>query len=126
MFSDIHPRDWFFISVAPATNVSLINGYEDGTFQPDHYISREEMMTVTARALVKYANYKMPAEEEAAAMLKEKFIDGDTVQEYAAASVALNVQNNIVKGYLIDGNFEMRPANPITRAEVCAIFAGLG
>ena len=37
--------------------LEIINGYEDGTFKPDQYITRAEVMAIVNRALVRYAHH---------------------------------------------------------------------
>ncbi len=45
---------WAEESIISAASLALIDGYEDGSFKPDAYISRAEAMTIINRILVRY------------------------------------------------------------------------
>ena len=55
VFSDIsgHWAEKYIESVATS---HWVNGYEDGTFRPDRYITRAEAITIINRILVRYLN----------------------------------------------------------------------
>ena len=55
VFSDIsgHWAEKYIESVATS---HWVNGYEDGTFRPDRYITRAEAITIINRILVRYVN----------------------------------------------------------------------
>ncbi|MFM1652313.1 S-layer homology domain-containing protein [Brevibacillus sp. B_LB10_24] len=40
-FSDVHTSDWFAREIAVATAAGYVNGYGDGTFLPNHAITRQ-------------------------------------------------------------------------------------
>ena len=48
-FSDIKEDDWFANLVLLGTIYNIINGYEDGTFRPNEYITRAEFSTIASR-----------------------------------------------------------------------------
>lgn len=47
LFSDVSPADWFYDYVVGSIQYGWINGYEDGTFRPNHAITRAEVTTIT-------------------------------------------------------------------------------
>ncbi len=106
-FKDVRENDWYAGEVAAAVSAGLIRGYEDGSFRPDRTITREELVTVLARAL------NLSGGEGA----NLPFADAGTVAAWARDGVAAAVSAGLLRGYP-DGTF--RPGNPITRAE-CAV-----
>ena len=91
---------WYNNAVSTLSNAGILNGYEDGTFQPDGNITRAEFATITARFF------------EATYEGEDLFSDiaGHWAQDYI--NEAANA--GIVDGYP-DGTF--RPQQYITRAE---------
>ena len=53
-FSDVADNDWYGLAVSWAAENGIVGGYEDGTFQPNKYITREEMASI----LYRYCQYK--------------------------------------------------------------------
>ena len=49
-FSDINDTDWFKNSVSALSNSGIINGYNDGSFKPQNYITRAEFTKLVASA----------------------------------------------------------------------------
>ncbi len=45
-FSDVSYTDWYYDYVKAGSNLNLINGYSDGEFKPNDYITRAEAVTV--------------------------------------------------------------------------------
>ena len=50
-FADVKESDWFSGFVAAAKDAGLIEGYSDGTFQPEKAITRAEVCTIVNRTL---------------------------------------------------------------------------
>jgi preprotein translocase subunit Sec61beta len=106
-FRDVRENDWYAGELAAAVSAGLVRGYEDESFRPGQPITREELVTVLARAL------NLSSGEGA----NLDFADAGTVAAWARDGVAAAVSAGLVRGYP-DGTF--RPGNPITRAE-CAV-----
>lgn len=51
---------WYASYIDRAVRYGLINGYEDGTFRPEQYITRAEAVVMTNRMLAR--NYKTASE----------------------------------------------------------------
>ena len=103
-FSDIEPGEWYAQSVLYLAGAGVIQGYPEGTFKPDEFITRAEFATLIA----KYTNSE-PAENS-------KFPD---IEDHWAAEYINSVAaQGLVNGYP-DGTY--RPENNITRAEAVAI-----
>ncbi|MCT4544619.1 MAG: S-layer homology domain-containing protein [Vallitalea sp.] len=50
-FKDINEDDWYAGAVEIVIDLGIVKGYEDGTFQPNKLISREEMSVIIVRVL---------------------------------------------------------------------------
>ncbi len=48
-YIDIHEEDWFFGDVTEMSELGLLNGYPDGSFQPGREITAAEFVSVVAR-----------------------------------------------------------------------------
>ena len=100
---------WAEEAVRQAVAKGIITGYPDGTFRPDHPITRAEFTVMLVRALQL---------EGTGAPLT--FTDRDQIGSWAAEAIGLAVEAGIVRGYE-DGSF--RPDAPITRAEMAVMIA---
>lgn len=101
------PGHWAENSIQRWVDSSILNGYEDGTFKPDGYITRAEFATILAKTLglTEKGNVSFSDVEEENHWAKDYI--------YACAAVG------IVTGYT-DGTFA--PDNFITRQEAMAMF----
>lgn len=52
-FKDVNENDWFYKFVNALSDEGIINGYEDGTFQPNNSITRAEVSAMMYKALEK-------------------------------------------------------------------------
>lgn len=50
-FSDIPASYWAYSAIAKATHAGIIDGYPDGTFRPDAFITRMDMALLIAKSL---------------------------------------------------------------------------
>jgi len=114
-FSDVSAGDWFRQSVTAAASYGLINGYEDGTFQPNASITRAEAMVMIARASG-LAQLPPAAAAEQAALLGN-FSDSASVGGWARGAAASAIKLGIVQG--ADG--KLMPAQAITRAQTAVM-----
>ena len=108
-FADVAGDEWYVSDLRKCVAQGVIGGYEDGTFRPDNYITREEASAMFVRA------YNI----NATALLN--FADSADVSEWAKTAVTALVGANVIGGYE-DGTF--RPGASITRAEVVKILDG--
>ncbi|PZD93188.1 hypothetical protein DNH61_24390 [Paenibacillus sambharensis] len=118
-FTDVQASDWFAAYVNTATKYELINGYGKGVFAPDQPITREEAMTMVARA-ARIAS--LTADGENAGQSLSVFEDGSAIRAWAQEAAALCVDNGLVKG---KGNNKLAPKDNITRAEVATMVRNL-
>ncbi|PWW01251.1 putative repeat protein (TIGR02543 family) [Paenibacillus cellulosilyticus] len=107
-FSDIVGH-WAETYIKQAAGIGIVTGYPDGTFKPNHTVTRAEFTVMLMNAL------KLPV--EAAAL---SFTDTAKIGSWAQKAVAQAVQAGIINGYA-DGSF--RPDAEITRAEMAMMLA---
>lgn len=102
-FSDIKDGAWCCRAIATLTNMGIIKGYTDGSFQPNKSITRAELATIIARFAKLDVNTKTFS---------------DITGHWAQKNIELAAGNGWINGYE-DGTF--RPNNNITRAETFAM-----
>lgn len=83
MFKDVNPKAWFANAVDRLVKRRVMQGYEDGTFRPDNFVSRKEL---------------------AAALDQDYRHRYDILQEIAPAVIQLRGPNGSGSGYVIDKN----------------------
>lgn len=108
-FSDVTDNMWFAPYVAAAYENKLIYGDENGCFNPDAPISRQDMATMLHRAIKPQNAIDNPLE----------FTDKDEISDYAAEAVEYFSAEGIVNG-MGDGRFA--PKESATRAQAAKIF----
>lgn len=112
-FSDVDAAAWYYPELSTAAQMNIFSGCGDGTMGPDRSITRQEAMSVIARA---FAVADGTAADIAA------FSDASTVSDWAVASVAGLVRAGIVSG---DAG-RLSPTAGITRAEIAQMLYELG
>lgn len=120
-FSDVKASDWYSSSVQTAYAYKLINGFEDGNFRPLDKITREQAMTMIAKAMQITALKDKQQNKEASELLSS-FTDAGSVSKWAVSSAADSVAAGIVSGRT---STRLDPQASITRAEVAAMIQRL-
>ena len=109
IFPDVTNNDWFAPAVMWGYENGVIKGHEDGTFQPNAQITRQDMVVLLYRYL------GSPA---VSGILLAQYKDHAQVSAYATAAVEWALENGILQGY---EDATIRPGNEIIRAELAAI-----
>ena len=117
-FSDMDPDEGFYC-INSAYLLGIINGREDGTFGPDDPITRQEAACMLERTYRVYAG-EDTAFDAAAALTS--FTDREAIGTWAEESVALMVQNGVMKG-VEEGLFS--PTTGYTREQCYVTFLRL-
>ncbi|MCG8502419.1 MAG: S-layer homology domain-containing protein [Firmicutes bacterium] len=112
-FKDINRSDYYYDAVAIGKKLGIAKGAADGRFNPEDEISRQDMMTLAARAMQLVG--KTDTEADTASL--ERFEDKSDVADYAADSIAIMVEDGIVRG----SNGRVNPRANATRAETAVI-----
>ena len=116
-FTDIAGH-WGESFIREAAAKSWVKGYPDGTFRPNHPITRAEFLVMLVQALGLGDTRGTAA--GASGSKAPPFADKDRIAKWAKEAVALAVEKGIVSGYA-DGSF--RPDKPVTRAEMAVMIA---
>lgn len=106
-FSDISKEDGYYGAIASLANRGIINGYHDGTFQPNHTVTRAEVakMMTNAFELEPSKNTELP------------FLDVNE-NHWAAAYIASLYENELIKGVTED---QFGPSQNLTVAQAVVI-----
>lgn len=107
--------DWARGLVAAAVKAGIVQGRDDGRFDPNAPVTRSEVAVMLARALKFKGTTGQPVSIP-------DFADAGQLPGWAADSVAMVAQFRLVTGYE-DGTF--RPANRTTRAEAAVMLSRL-
>ncbi|NOV04752.1 S-layer homology domain-containing protein [Paenibacillus planticolens] len=103
---------WAQKAVAQAVQAGIIHGYEDGSFRPDHVITRAEMAAMIASALGKSSQ----------ADVATAFSDDKDIPAWAKASVAFVKQAGIVQG---KNDNQFAPKDHAIRAEAVTVLLNM-
>ncbi len=104
-FSDVSEDDWFATAVAFMENAGIVNGYEDGTFRPNNYITRAEFATIASRY-------------DRLTSTQDKSFTDVLASHWAYKNINSAAEHGWVQGYE-DGTF--RPDENIKRTETVTI-----
>ena len=113
-FKDVADGMFYSNAVAWAAANGIVNGYADGTFQPDQTISREQMAAI----LYRYAQYKgcdVSVGEDTNIL---SYTDAAQVAEYAIPAFQWAVGAGIINGTTAS---TLSPKGSATRGQVAAI-----
>ncbi len=111
-FTDVADGDWYAQAVNWAASVGVVNGFDDGTFQPNTAITREQLAAI----LRNYAAYK--GLDTSASGDLSTYTDADSVSDWAKESVEWVVGSGLIGGY---EDSTLRPQGTTTRAEVASV-----
>lgn len=107
---------WAATPILWAEQTGVVGGYENGTFQPNKAVTREEL----AQMLYNYAKYKeiiLPAVGDLS-----MFPDGDKVSSWAQTAMKWATGLGVINGY--EDN-TLRPGGNTTRAEAASMILGM-
>jgi len=112
-FTDVADGDWYADAVAWAAEEGIVAGHEDGSFDPNAAITREQFASI----LYRFAeNLGMDLTTDVA--LEFRFADAAAISDYAAEAMAWAVDNELFYGV---GDGLLDPQGTVTRAQLAAI-----
>ncbi len=120
-FTDVKSSDWYSSVVQTAYAYNLISGFEDGTFRPNDSITREQAMSIIARAMT-LTGLKDKFSSADTEKLLMSFADAKLVSEWAKSGIADCLQAGVVAGR---NGGRLAPNDNISRAEVVTIIQRL-
>ncbi|MDQ8735666.1 beta-L-arabinofuranosidase domain-containing protein [Paenibacillus sp. LHD-38] len=116
-FNDVKATDWYSNAVQTAQSFGLINGFDDGSFRPMSKITREQAMTIIAKAMT-VTGLKDQLDLQPANDVLRVYKDASAASAWAKQAIAHNIQAGIVSGRSVDA---LAPKAYITRAEVANV-----
>lgn len=109
-FTDVKQNAWYSEAINQLTHHGFVAGYTDGSFKPNHSITREEAFVML---------YRMFKDKLPAAQANDvAFADDAAIAGWAQEAVQHLAAAGIVEG---DGSGKLNPKQPITRAEIAKI-----
>jgi len=106
-FKDVATDAWYAPYVAAAAELGIVTGDENGNFNPEAQISREDMATILHRTI-----------QGGKAVEAPEFSDSAEISDYAKTAVDFFAEKGVING-LGDGNFG--PKKSATRAETAVM-----
>ncbi|GMK45809.1 hypothetical protein PghCCS26_29370 [Paenibacillus glycanilyticus] len=120
-FSDVKASAWYSDDVQTAYSHQLINGYPVGSFHPNDSITREQAMTIIAKAMT-LTGIQTDLQESSVNALINAFSDKSKISAWATSGIAACLQAGIVSGQSAS---ILAPASNITRAEAVVMIQRL-
>ena len=111
-FTDVAEGQWYTDAVVWAQSNAIVTGYEDDTFRPNAFITRQEMAAMITRYAKNIAQMDTKPESK-----KIDFPDASSVASWAKEAVAWCIENEIING--MDG--KVAPNGDATRAQFATI-----
>ncbi|NCC67973.1 MAG: S-layer homology domain-containing protein, partial [Clostridia bacterium] len=116
-FSDVTAADWYSGYIKTAASYGIIKGYDNGKFGPNDTITREQAMTMIARAMT-ITKLSAGLTDSEISQLLSAFSDGESASSYAKGSIAACIKTGITSG---TSSTTISPKAEITRAEVAVM-----
>ncbi len=117
-FADVEVKSWYAEYVGAAVEYGLIQGFGDGTFRPEATITREQAMSMTAKALRLTGNALTQLDAAQVQSIIAGFGDGGAAGAWAMDSIALLTKHGLVTGA---AGKQLAPKALITRAEAAVM-----
>lgn len=114
-FSDVDPASYYAKACGIAKEMGIASGNGNGTFLPESYITRQDMMILAKKAL----EIKLGSEITGEITVLDKFNDKGDISAYAVNSLAAMVDAGIVNG-MGEG---IAPKANTTRAQATVIIS---
>lgn len=111
-FADVDSAKWYGDAVAWAAANGIVSGYNDTTFGPNDFITREQLAAILYRYAVHSGMTTVTLEENLSG-----FADADQISSYAVQAMNWAVSKGLLKGS--DGL--LMPKAQASRAQVAAI-----
>lgn len=114
-FTDVDESAYYANACAIAKDMGIATGNPDGSFAPNSFITRQDMMILTKKAL----ESKLDTTLVGNTSVLDQFSDKNDISPYAVESLAAMVENNIVNGM----GKGIAPKSNTTRAQAATIIS---
>ncbi len=108
-FTDVSQGSWYYKYIANALKDGIVTGFEDGSFKPDSFVTKQDAILMMYRAML--IKKSLPAGYMV-------FKDDLNISSYAIDATRCLGELGIITG---NESREFLPRNNITRAEVAAV-----
>ncbi len=115
-FSDVSNENWFSGYVGAVQSAKIVVGYEDGTFKPDNFITRQEAALMVARA-AKILGIDTSMDNAEIINTLCQFVDYVECDDWSMEAMASCVKN----GYIPDKEMNIYPKNDASRSEIAGM-----
>lgn len=115
-FTDVAPGTWYEEAVAWAQQAGVVHGFDDGTFQPNAIITREQL----AAMLQNYSMYK--GENTDARQDLNAYSDADAVSTWAQDALSWACAEGVLQGMT---ETSLASQSSATRAQMAAVLLRL-
>lgn len=115
-YTDVADDFWAKNEIQLISDYEIVNGYEDGSFQPNNFITRQAF----AMMMANYSGWETPASEETMA----KYNDLDDCTPAMKNAIACCIEAGAMEGYVNeDGSLSIQPTAFITRQAAARLIA---
>lgn len=112
-YEDMSPDALYYDDVGTAKELEISSGDDNGDFNPDANISRQDMMALTERALVILGK----TTGDVQLSILDKYVDKGSISGYALKSVADLVNKGLISGF----GDKINPLSNASRAEAAVL-----
>ena len=113
-FSDVPDGQWYTDAVLWAAENGIVTGVGHDRFQPEGYVTREQLATVLYR-------FAAAQGKDCSFEALPEFPDGGSTADWAAEALAWAVTKKLLTGTVIDGTAFLTPDTLATRAQIAAL-----
>lgn len=115
-FRDVAANTWYTDAIIWASTNGIVTGVDDGLFNPNGAITREQLATI----LYRYAKYV--GDDVSASASLAGFTDAGSISDYAKDAMSWAVAAGLFEGR---DNGKLEPTGTATRAEIATVFMRL-
>ncbi|MFA9422021.1 MAG: S-layer homology domain-containing protein [Sedimentibacter sp.] len=115
-FSDVADENWFSGYVGAVQSAKIVLGYEDGTFRPANYITRQEAALMVARA-AKILGIDTSVDNAEIINTLCQFVDYVECDDWSMEAMASCIKN----GYIPDEEMNIYPKRDASRSEIAGM-----
>ncbi len=120
-FNDISKSSQYYDALSIAYEYDLIAGYENGNFEPMAPITREQAMSMLARAM-KITGLQITLQDNEAEKLLLEYVDSNKAALWAKENIELCIKAELVAG---KSGKRLAPKDKITKAELTVMIKRL-
>jgi hypothetical protein len=118
IFKDVPVNQWYTGSIGWNNDKGIVQGYGDGNFGTNDFITRQDLATMIIRYIPVYEKDYNKVHAKDRPMIDYEFTDKDQIADYAKDAIAKCVNYGLLEGY---PDHSVKPTQNITRAETAAV-----